>query len=169
MPPINPSAAAEPLFFDPAWAISLVAAILCGALIGLDREIKSRPAGLRTHALVSMSAAAFTVLSGTLFGRIYSLEGVTEPDYLRIMEAVIAGVAFLGAGTIIRDRDRVTGITTGAGVWAAGAAGLACGAQIYGLAALITGLAIILLSLVALLERGIPGMKKREESEHSER
>ena len=159
MPTYDPSIAPDQAF-QAEWILSLGAAVLCGALIGLDREIKARPAGLRTHALVSMAAAAFTIIGGALFARIYAYPDVTEPDFLRILEAVIAGVGFLGAGTIIRDHEGVTGITTGAGIWAAGAAGLACGAQMYGFAALVTALAIALLTLVAIIERHLPNAKK---------
>jgi putative Mg2+ transporter-C (MgtC) family protein len=145
--------------FQWEWVVRLLAAIACGALIGIDREMKDRPAGLRTHALVSMSAAAFTILCGNLFGRVHQFEDVTEPDFLRIIEGVIAGVAFLGAGSIIHGRRNVAGLTTGAGIWAAGAAGLACGAQLYGLAVVISVLAFALLALAALVERVIPKKK----------
>lgn len=87
----------------------MLAAIACGTLIGIDRELKERLAGLRTHALVSMSAAAFTILCGTLFARVHQYGDVTEPDFLRISEGVIAGVAFLGAGSIIQGRRGVAG------------------------------------------------------------
>ena len=161
MSDFDPTSAADHVF-QMDWIVRLLAAIACGALIGIDRELKERPAGLRTHALVSMSAAAFTILCSTLFARVHQYGDVTEPDFLRIIEGVIAGVAFLGAGSIIQGRRGVAGLTTGAGIWAAGAAGLACGAELYGLGVLIAGLAFSLLALSTLVEHLVP--KKKDPS-----
>src|SRR5512143_1385199 len=120
-------------FSRPTWlsfpviAARLLCAALFGALIGFEREWRKRPAGLRTHILVCVAAATFVILTieiahAPIFGR----DSITM-DPLRVVEAVTAGVAFLAAGTIMVARGQVRGLTTGAGMWLAGAVGLACG------------------------------------------
>jgi len=102
-------------------------AIVFGGLIGFEREAQDKAAGLRTHILISLAAAVFAIIS---------IESVHMPglsdeqvriDPLRVVEAVTAGVAFLAAGTIVLSGGQVRGLTTGAGMWLAGAIGLALG------------------------------------------
>jgi len=134
-------------------ALRLLAAAALGMLIGLDREYRSRPAGLRTHMLISLAAATFAVLTFEIVEQTRGeSEGVTT-DPIRIIEAVTAGVAFLAAGTIIRARGGVKGLTTGAGMWLAGAVGLACGLGAYAVAILAAGLGISILTLLGWVER----------------
>jgi putative Mg2+ transporter-C (MgtC) family protein len=111
----------------PVMIARFIGAIIFGAVIGIEREKKDRPAGLKTHILVSLAAAVFAVIS---------IESVHMPglsdeqvriDPLRVVEAVTAGVAFLAAGTIVLTRGEVHGLTTGASLWLAGAIGLALG------------------------------------------
>lgn len=118
----------------------LIAAVLGGA-IGLEREIREHTAGFRTHILVSVGAAAFTLASS------YGLEG-TEFDPNRIAAQVVTGIGFLGAGAIIRHGASVRGLTTAASLWAVAAVGLLTAQGFYS-AALITT-AIVILSLYAL-------------------
>ncbi|HMB10753.1 MgtC/SapB family protein, partial [Saliniramus sp.] len=117
-------------------AVRLLAAAALGLLIGLDREYRSRPAGLRTHMLISLAAATFAVLTFEIIQQTRGETGGVTTDPVRIIEAVTAGVAFLAAGTIIRARGGVKGLTTGAGMWLAGAVGLACGLGAYAVAIL---------------------------------
>ena len=132
--------------------LRLVAAAGFGAIIGLERESKARPAGLRTHMLTSLAAAVFTIMALELHAQVSRMPGSSETDPLRILEAVTAGVAFLAAGAIIQSRGRVHGITTGAGMWLAGAIGLACGAGNFAVAAIALVMAILILAILRPLE-----------------
>ena len=133
--------------------IRLGAAVLFGGIIGFEREIKGRPAGLRTNMMVSLAAASFTLLTAEFVMESKDIGGVIHVDPLRVMEAVIAGVAFLGAGAIIRGGDQVHGLTTGASLWMAGALGVAAGGGYFKLAAIGVGFAVFIHILVGLFER----------------
>ena len=127
--------------------IRLGAAILFGAIIGIDREWRNKPAGIRTHMMVALAAATFTVITLELFEAVKSVgEGKSATDPLRLVEAITAGVAFLGAGAIIQSRGNVEGITTGSGIWLAGAVGYSAGAGYYVLGAIATVLALVILT-----------------------
>jgi putative Mg2+ transporter-C (MgtC) family protein len=103
--------------------LRLGAAVAVGALIGLDRELRRKPAGLRTMALVALGSAVF-VLTG-----IESAEGVSHDAASRVIQGIVTGIGFLGAGTILRGAadESVKGLTTAASTWLAAAAGVACG------------------------------------------
>ena len=122
--------------------LRLGAALLAGGLIGLDREIKKRPAGLQTHALVALGAA-LTVLV------VVGSPGGSADPVSRAVQGIITGIGFLGAGVIMQyERERrVEGLTTAASIWTAAALGMACGAGYLALAGM--GLAAIILVLVA--------------------
>lgn len=128
-------------------------AVLVGSLIGLDRELRNKPAGLRTHILISLAAALFTLITFELHEQFTGEDGTKTADPVRIIEAVTAGVAFLAAGAIIQSRGNVHGLTTGANMWLAGALGVACGAGYYFLATIGTVFALIALVVLAKLER----------------
>jgi len=120
-----------------------------GAAIGLDREWRNKPAGMRTHMMVALAAATFTVSTLELFELVKGGgEGKASTDPLRLVEAITAGVAFLGAGAIIQSRGTVAGITTGSGIWLAGAVGYASGAGYYVLGAIATALALVILTVL---------------------
>jgi len=136
--------------------LRLVLAATFGGVIGLDRELKDRPAGLRTHMITSLAACVFTILSLELFLQVRALENPVSADPIRIIEAVTAGVAFLAAGAIISGRGRVRGLTTGAGMWLAGSIGLACGAGFYVLATMALVLTVIILTVLRRLEVRLP-------------
>lgn len=132
----------------PVIAARLLFAALLGAAIGFEREWRQRPAGLRTHILICVAAATFGILTieithSPIFGR----EAVAV-DPLRAVEAVTAGVAFLAAGSILFARGEVRGLTTGAGMWMAGAVGLSCGLGLWQIAGLGTALILIVLGLL---------------------
>lgn len=133
-------------------AVRLVAASVLGMLIGIDRERHNKDAGLRTHMLVSLAAATFCVLALELSAASFR---DTQADPVRIIEAVTAGAAFLGAGTIIYSRRQVRGLTTGVGLWMAGAIGLACGAGHYVIALFGVGLALFILTVMQLVSRAL--------------
>src|SRR6056297_3010517 len=98
------------------------ATLLCG-LIGLEREIKQRPAGLRTHILVGLASAIYTLIMVELMSRADTYADIARTDPIRIIEAVTSGVAFLAAGMIIFTDDRIRGLTTGAGLWLSASVG----------------------------------------------
>lgn len=134
-------------------ATRLCFAVVLGAVIGIDREIKARPAGLRTHMLTSLAAAVFSVIALEMYENLRGPDDKPIGDPIRAIEAVTAGVAFLATGGIIQSRGKVWGLTTGAGMWLAGAVGVACGTGNYRVALLATLLAVVILTLVSLLER----------------
>lgn len=126
----------------------LLAAVL-GALIGIDRELKQRPAGLRTHILVAMGAATFSVITLELVSQYPG----NNSDPVRVIEAVTAGVAFLAAGAIIQARGQVQGVTTGASMWLTAALGVACGAGDYSIAVMAALLTVFVLAVLSRFER----------------
>lgn len=132
--------------------LRLLAAVVVGAAVGFDRELRNKPAGLRTHILVSLAAALFTLITFELHHEVVQRGAHSTADPIRIIEAVTAGVAFLAAGAIIQSRGNVQGLTTGANMWLAGALGVTCGAGYYILAVFGTVLALIVLSVLGHLE-----------------
>ncbi len=121
---------------------------LLSSLIGLEREWQGHPAGLRTHMLVGLGAALFTVLS---------LFAFPEGDPGRVAAQVVAGVGFLGAGSIIQRREgnMPHGLTTAAGIWAVAAIGMACGAGAYVLGAFSTAMILFVLAILAGISRRV--------------
>jgi len=124
----------------------LLLAALLGGLIGLEREAKHRPAGLRTNLFICVGAAMFTLLSRQLAG--------VPSDYTRIAAQIIPGIGFIGAGSIIHARgDLVTGITSAATLFVVASVGMAVGGGLYPTAIFATVLILGVLSLLGLLER----------------
>lgn len=124
-----------------------IGAILGGA-IGLEREYRAKEAGFRTHFLVGLGSALFMVLSMHGFDGFEPQPGVIiQRDPARMAAQVVSGIGFIGAGTIIFQKNAVRGLTTAAGVWVTAAIGLACGAGMYILAAVAT--LMVLLGLEA--------------------
>ena len=126
----------------------LFLATLLGALIGLEREIKRREAGLQTYSLVALGSCLFTTV-GFLLTK--SLNSDPAPLFI----AIGVGMGFIGAGTIFRTENRITGLTTAAGLWVTAAIGLAVGAQFYLLAFFTTFLILLILAGFGLLEEKI--------------
>jgi putative Mg2+ transporter-C (MgtC) family protein len=122
----------------------LIAAVL-GGVIGIEREVREHTAGFRTHILVSVGAAAFTLASS------YGLEG-TDFDPNRISAQVVTGIGFLGAGAIIRYGVTVRGLTTAASLWAVAAVGLLAAQGFYSAALITTAVVIISLYALRLIE-----------------
>ncbi|WP_226622817.1 MgtC/SapB family protein [Alloyangia pacifica] len=130
----------------------LLAAIVLAGLIGLERERRGKPAGLRTHILVSVAACLFVLLGLELAAMDFGGSDEQRNDPLRMIEAVTAGVAFLAAGLIFTSGGKVRNITTGASLWLAGAVGLGCGAGQMPLAAMTTVIVLVVLTLLRLVE-----------------
>lgn len=132
----------------------LLLAALLGAVLGIEREYNRQSAGLRTHMLMSLAASAFTMIAWAMYQEIQQeAEGSRNVDPIRVVEAVTAGIAFLGAGAIIQARDRVIGLTTGAGMWVAGAIGVATGSGYYSTAVSLTAIAFVVLGVLRWIER----------------
>jgi putative Mg2+ transporter-C (MgtC) family protein len=124
----------------------LIVASLLGALIGLEREYKHRSAGVRTNLLICLGAAFFTLLSAVLAG-----DG--SPNKGQVASNIVQGIGFLGAGLIIHNRSRISGLTSAASVWVVASIGMACGAGLLAAAAIATAIVIVALELVGFLER----------------
>ena len=120
-------------------------AVLLGSLIGIEREIANKSAGMRTHALVALGSTLFTVISQTLTG--------PTIDPTRIAAQIVTGIGFLCAGLIVFNNSRVQGLTTAAGVWVAAAIGMAIGFKLYAIAIFTTILTILVFVILWPLER----------------
>jgi len=129
-------------------------ALLVGALVGLEREDAGKPAGLRTLAAVSFGSCLFTLLAVDLISD-WSGFANLRLDPIRIVEGLIGGIGFLGAGAIIQSGGSVEGITTAATIWLTGALGLACGAGSWTLAIVGTVGALFILRVLGYLEKRI--------------
>jgi putative Mg2+ transporter-C (MgtC) family protein len=117
-----------------------------GALIGFERELRDREAGVRTHLLVSLGSALFTIVSAYGFNEFLVHGGnIVRADPSRIAAQIVTGIGFLGAGAIIREGLSVRGLTTAATLWVVAAIGMACGAGYYWPAAAATGLTLFAL------------------------
>ena len=136
----------------PVIIVRLMLAALLGAVVGLEREWQSRPAGLRTHILICVTAALIAIITIEI-AQMPPFEGSeVKGDPIRLVEAVTAGVAFLAAGVIVLSKGEVHGLTTGAGMWLAAGVGLACGLGFWQIALFVTALALIVLALLRVLE-----------------
>lgn len=136
-------------------ALRLTMAMIFGLLIGLDREIKHKPVGVRTYMLVGLGSAAYTIVV-LGFAPIVENGGPSiSMDPSRLIQGLIGGIGFLGAGAIIGSQsgDRVRGAATGAAIWVVGAMGIASGLGYYWDAALITALALVVLFVYELAVR----------------
>lgn len=124
-------------------AIRLFVAMLLGGLLGYEREVKQTPAGLRTHMLVALGSALFVIVP--------LQSGAATDEISRVLQGIIAGIGFLGAGTILKLRQEaeIRGLTTAASVWMTCAVGIAAGMGNHGTAILSTVLALIVLTVVS--------------------
>jgi len=125
----------------------MAALLFCGG-VGLERYLAGKAAGLRTHVLVGMGAALFTLISGYAFG-------TTASNADRIAAQVVSGIGFIGGGAILRDRGEIHGLTTAAGIWATAAVGIAVGVGWLWPALCGTILAWVILQLLHVVDRWI--------------
>jgi len=138
--------------------VRLVLASVLGGVIGLEREVHGRPAGFRTHLLVSLGSCLFAIVSLEVYRRFgnFTGSGPVGVDPGRIAAQVVTGIGFLGAGAILRDKTSIRGLTTAACLWVAAALGLACGIGLFYLAIAVTLIAIASLLLLKRLENRLP-------------
>lgn len=134
-------------------AIRLASAAICGAVIGFEREQQQKPAGLRTHMLVSIGSAAFTMsaLSIDSIGIPQQASQNMAVDPSRVIQGIAGGIGFLGAGAIIRSGGAVFGLTTAATIWVVGAVGIGCGLGNYTLAVMTCVLAVLIASSLGMI------------------
>jgi putative Mg2+ transporter-C (MgtC) family protein len=125
--------------------IRLLLAGVFGAMIGFEREGSNGPAGLRTHILIAVAACLFTQLAFEIYETALA-GGSSNTDPIRAVEATTAGIAFLGAGAIFQARGSVRGLTTGAGMWLAGAVGVSTAMGYYLIAFGVALLAVLVLA-----------------------
>lgn len=145
------------------WRISirLVVAMIVGAVVGVQRERSGKPAGVRTHMLVALGAALF-VIGPMEFGMV-------ESDLSRVIQGLVTGIGFLGAGAILKleDKREIEGLTTAAGIWMTAAIGLAAGLGRFGLALISVIFAWFVLAVVKRAEhwlnRDIPETNKESD------
>jgi putative Mg2+ transporter-C (MgtC) family protein len=138
--------------------VRLIVAMIFGAVIGIQRERAGKPAGLRTHMLVALGAAVFVIASSEF--------GMNADSISRVIQGLVTGIGFLGAGAILKlyDKRAVEGLTTAAGIWMTAALGVAVGLGRFGLALVATLLAWMTLSLVRQMEHILNrGARKSEE------
>lgn len=147
-------------------ALRLGLAILFGGLVGYEREKNNRPAGFRTHILVCFGAAVVSMIQDQLRVDIFALTilnpteaSMIKTDLGRLGAQVISGIGFLGAGSIMRDRGTVGGMTTAAGIWATGCVGLGIGWGYYKIT--LVSLAFIIIVLVSLKKLEVKFINKR--------
>jgi len=146
-------------------AIRLAAALVCSGVLGWERERSKRPAGLRTHMMVGLGSAAFTILAFDLIGQINENPDYQGLDPTRIVAAIIGGVGFLGAGAIIQSRGEITGLTTAASVWVAAAIGMSSGAGMYVLTGMVAALGLLTLWGLRFVAANVDGTTKSEDSD----
>lgn len=132
----------SPISAQLTWILRLVIASLCGALIGYERAIQRKSAGVRTHIVVAFSSALFMILSKYGFADLMKISGM-EYDASRIAAQIVSGISFIGAGTILVKKSQISGLTTAAGVWATAAIGMAIGSGLYFLGIIATAILFI--------------------------
>lgn len=140
---------------------NLFGALLLGLLVGYERSYHGRAAGMRTYGLVCMASCALTVIAGypafwyggTAMG---SLTGHLPPDPTRVIQGVVTGVGFLGAGVIMREGMNISGLTTAASIWSSSAIGILVGVGFYSAAILLAGLSASLMMWASHLEKALP-------------
>ena len=131
----------ERVLFELSKLLSVLLAAIFGFCIGLERKMRSKEAGIRTHTLVCMGAALLMVVSK------YAFDDVAAADKARVAAQIVSGIGFLGAGIIVFRSQRMHGLTTAAGVWATAAVGMACGGELW----IVAGVATLLIIGVQFL------------------
>lgn len=140
-------------FFDPFYLDSMLrvfVAMTCGLIIGIERNFRGKPAGVRTNMLICMGACLFMIISQFVADQARA-DGFTTPDPARIAAQVVTGIGFLGAGAILRNQGIISGLTSAASIWAMAAIGLAAGVGLFKLALSAAFLTVASLELFRLV------------------
>lgn len=130
--------------------IQLFLALTLGGLLGLERSLSGKMAGMRTYGLVSMASSLFVIISRIVFQQ---SSGLTSFDPLRMASQIIVGIGFLGAGMIIFKESRITGLTTAAGLWVAAGIGMAIGFDLYLIAIFVTAITLFVFTVFWVIEK----------------
>jgi putative Mg2+ transporter-C (MgtC) family protein len=146
-------------------SLRLALAILLSATIGIDRELKHKPLGLRTNMLVALGAASFSLMALQLVHDLADGPSTIRIDPSRVMEAIVGAIGFLGAAAIVQGRFELFGATTGASIWVVGAIGMACGFGFYSLAVVVTMAGLFVLTVLGF----ITGRKPSGPEDHQPR
>jgi len=141
--------------------LRLLTAAVAGALLGLDREIRGISAGLRTHAMASLSSAVI-VVSSLLIHAQFTSAGETGIDPLRAIQGLAQAIGFIAAGAIFFAKGNVRNLTSAANIWLAAGLGIAAGAGQYSLVAMAVGFGIFIVTGLRLIERWLPGSDKSD-------
>lgn len=148
-------------FFNVDFLIRIAAALVLGFILGLERELTNKYAGLRTHILVCLGACAFTIIS------IYGFPTFADGDNVivehstgirdtgRVAAQIVSGIGFIGAGAVLRNGPMIIGLTTAATLWISAAIGMTCGVGMYDVAVITTILGVAVLTVVRAFERKI--------------
>lgn len=139
----------------------LLAALICGILIGLERQLRQRSAGLTTNSLVSVGACIFILISETVIHNAICSDGPVNNDNLRVLSQIVTGIGFLGAGVILRDGFTIHGLNSAATLWCSAAVGAMCG---YGL----WWEAVVAVSVILFINWVLKYVEHRIENSHHE-
>ena len=141
-------------------AVRLGAALILGSAVGLNRDLHGKPAGVRTHALVSLGSAVAVIISLGLPGEVKSM----DPNAIgRVLQGILTGIGFLGAGVILRNpAGHVTGLTTAATVWLCAVLGVTCGLGYWSVLIIAAGLSVLVLALGGPIEYFAERLFKRK-------
>lgn len=140
----------------------LLIATVLGLILGVERTMAHKTAGMRTYSLVSMAAAAFVIISEIVSQQYI---GFNSFDPLRMASQIIVGVGFLGAGLIILKESKIRGLTTAAGLWIAAGVGIAAGYKLYIISVFMTVLTLIVFTILWLVEKKIMEVAKAPDKE----
>ena len=144
--------------------LQMVLAVLLGGVLGLEREMAGKTAGLRTYALVSLGACLFSLISSNAFS---TLVGINSFDPSRIASQIVVGVGFIGAGVIFVSKEKIRGLTTAAGLWVSAAVGMAVDYRLYDIAIFGTALTLVVFVFFWFLEKKIIKNLTKNEDEPS--
>jgi len=133
--------------------VRLALAVALSAVVGIDRELRHKPLGLRTNMMVALGAASFSLMALQLVDLLRDSPSVVRIDPVRVMEAIVGAIGFLGAAAIIQGRFEIVGATTGASIWVVGALGMACGFGFYALALAIGVIGLLILTVLGFFTR----------------
>ena len=136
--------------------LPIIVAVALGGLVGVERELHRKPAGLRTNILICMGAAAFILIARRI--------GLSQDAISRMTAGIITGVGFIGGGAVLRDRENISGVTTAATIWVVTSVGIACGMQLYDIAIAITLLSLLVLSGMGPLDRRLHGPRRKSDA-----
>ena len=142
--------------------LRLILAVFLGMLVGAERFLVHKEAGIKTHALVSMGSALFIIISEMVMQKYAN--SIFDP--MRMASQIVVGIGFLGAGTIMLSGSRLKGLTTASGLWVTAGIGMAAGFGLYGLSIISTFLVLLILIFVNILEK--PLLKISEKENHKD-